>query len=128
MFLYLSDVTAENGPFEFVRGSQKGGALEGKIPGSVFGPGGQRRKLSAEELAPYAEEMERNRAVCTGRAGTLVIADTYGYHRGGYCKAGVRDLLGIHFATAANILQAPYRVDSAFSRSLSRFQRMVFGS
>ena len=128
MFLYLNDVTPENGPFEVVSGSHKGGALEGKLPGSVFGPKGQRRKLSDEELAPYAEEMERNRAVCTGPAGTLVIADTYGYHRGGYCKAGVRDLLGIHYATAGNVLRVPDRIDAAFSRSLSTFQRMVFGT
>lgn len=127
VFLYLNDVGPENGPTEFVRGSNKQGALGSIPPGRDRDEFGIRKYPSEAELQPYAEVMEKNRVTCTAKAGTLIFVDSYGYHRGGYCKEGHRDMMIFHFATAANLHHVGYKIEGDFGKSLSKFMRIVFG-
>ena len=86
VFLYFSDVDENAGPFEYVRQS-----AEGQKYGHLW-PWGE-----SETRYPPTEELERDipsedRILATGRAGTLVICDTSGFHRGGYARSAPRVL------------------------------------
>ncbi len=83
VFLYFSDVDEEAGPFEYVRQSAEGGKY-----GALW-PWGEAARY------PPADELERtipalDRLLATGPAGTLVICDTSGFHRGGYARSKPR--------------------------------------
>lgn len=80
VFLYLNDVDESAGPFVYVRESRHGLKY-----GNVFP---QRPPIGRY---PPKEEVEkridpRDIAVGTGKAGTLVFADTTGLHYGGYAR------------------------------------------
>jgi hypothetical protein len=85
VFLYLSDVDENAGPFEYLQDSQ---------PGNRFGhlwPWGE------EKAKPTDEEMESAapgaaRLTMTGPAGTVIFCDTSGFHRGGFAKTTPRVL------------------------------------
>ena len=86
VFLYFSDVDEDAGPFEYIRQS-----AEGSTYGHLW-PWG-----AAETRYPPTEELERivpesDRVLATGPAGTLVICDTSGFHRGGYARSKPRIL------------------------------------
>lgn len=75
-FLHLEDCTIDNGPFEYIEGSQ----------------GNQRLELCPKcSYAKTVVEMPPNVVrTFTVPAGTLVIADTSGIHRGGRVISGQR--------------------------------------
>jgi hypothetical protein len=86
VFLYFSDVDADAGPFEYVRQSAEGGKYGHLWPWGA-----------SEGRYPPSDELERlvdpaDRVLATGRAGTLVICDTSGFHRGGYARTTPRIL------------------------------------
>ncbi len=86
VFLYFSDVDEEAGPFEYVRQSAEGGKY-----GELW-PWGE-----SDTRYPPTEELEHavsssDRLLATGPAGTLVICDTSGFHRGGYARSKPRVL------------------------------------
>lgn len=86
VFLYFSDVDEEAGPFEYVRQSAEGGAYGHLWPWGK----GETRYPPTEELERLIPESER--VLATGPAGTLVICDTSGFHRGGYARSKPRVL------------------------------------
>jgi hypothetical protein len=80
VFLYFSDVDTESGPFEYVPGSTAGGPYADLFP---WGEG--------DAWYPPVDELERlvpesDRMLVTAPAGTVVICDTSGFHRGGYAR------------------------------------------
>lgn len=86
VFLYFSDVDEESGPFEYVRQS-----AAGRKYGDLW-PWGD-----SDVRYPPDDELERaipssDRLLATGTAGTLVICDTSGFHRGGYVRSKPRVL------------------------------------
>ena len=86
VFLYFSDVDEEAGPFEYIPDSAEGGRYGHLWP---WGKGSPRY--------PPTEELERaiptsDRLSATGPAGTVVICDTSGFHRGGYARSRPRVL------------------------------------
>ena len=146
IFLYLNDVE-ENGPFEYLVGSHGRGPLSRKF--NVIGEDGYRAYAPNDEMEklvadlPYFElsrvpEGERTgsaapwdgkaaRLLCTGPAGSLIVADTFGLHRGGYVRSGHRDLIMTTFSTNSNVHKPHFKVTPEFARGLSPFMRMVFG-
>lgn len=85
MFTYLSDVDEEAGPFEYIRASPGGGKY-----GSLF-------PWEKEEVYPPEDELtgaidEEDFLTLTGSAGTVVICDTSGFHRGGFARSKPRIL------------------------------------
>ncbi len=113
MFIYLEDVEEGGGPFTYLRGSHpKGPGRRLRLPGQ------------SRELAPRAPDGAPERAgagervlAATGRAGTLVFADTLGYHRGGFAVRTDRLLLQCLYASPAadrhRMLGVPDGVDAA---------------
>lgn len=75
VFLFLEDVTADSGPFEYVASSQDGGFAE-LCPA---------RRYPEHDIDPLIPAAAKRRFVAP--AGTLVFANTSGLHRGGYTKS-----------------------------------------
>lgn len=79
VFFYLTDIGAEQGPHEYVRGSHA--------------------RQTLDTSAAIAEEMlwqhydPKTTLVITGSAGTSFMADTFGIHRGQLPSTGVRLML-----------------------------------
>ena len=76
-FLYLEDVTLENGPFAYIRKSHKAHFFRYKnlIKDQHRNP---ETGFSHEDF----KSMQHNEEYLTGKAGTLIIADVAGLHRG----------------------------------------------
>ncbi|WP_230479315.1 MULTISPECIES: phytanoyl-CoA dioxygenase family protein [Burkholderia] len=71
LFAYFADVGAGNGAMRYARGTHRKGAQGSRI-----------------EIAPAS--LDRQAVSCDGPAGTLVFADTRGYHRAGDFTQGER--------------------------------------
>jgi hypothetical protein len=85
VFLYLSDVDAEAGPFEYIKSSATGGRY------GYLWPWGESKRY------PPPDSLERRVApedffTGTGAAGTLIMCDTGGFHRGGFARTKPRVL------------------------------------
>jgi hypothetical protein len=85
VFTYFSDVDAEAGPFEYLRGSPTGGKY-----GSLW-------PWQDTEVYPAQDEFllavdEADCTMLTGPPGTMVICDTSGFHRGGFARSKPRIL------------------------------------
>jgi len=85
VFLYFSDVDEEAGPFEYVAGSAEGGKY-----GHLWPWGEAERYPPNDELEAAIDPADR--ILATAPEGTLVICDTSGFHRGGYCRSKPRIL------------------------------------
>ena len=146
IFLYLNGVEEKNGPFEYFSGTHGRGPL-----GRIFnrtGPDGIRIYPDDKEMQEFlrpipliklheVEESKRHgsqapwagkpsRVLCTGPAGTLIFADTFGLHRGGYVQEGHRDLIMTTFSTNTNVHKPHFEVTPEFAERLSPFMRKVF--
>lgn len=96
-FVYLSDVGAGHGPFEYVPGSQPGGPHHSVRPWVPMGYG----RVLDEDLAKSvpAETI----ATFTGPKGTLILCNTSGLHRGGFATAGPRVLATATYCSPASL-------------------------
>lgn len=91
LFVYLSDIGPENGPFTYVRGTNFHGRHRGilaRLPSGTIETG------IMERCVPRGEWLEVN-----GSAGTAIFAETSGVHRGGRNTAGVRLMLVGEYAS-----------------------------
>lgn len=94
-FIYLTDVDESSGPFIYVkrsaRGHTWGSFYPQKPPNGRYPPeGAVERHISAEHIQ-----------TCTGRAGTVIFADTSGLHKGGYATEKRRVMSTTGFVTKA---------------------------
>lgn len=92
IFIYLTDVHAENGPHSFVKGSHKTSG----IPGELLARGYAR--LTDQEIAThYSSE----RIVeFPGQRGTIIVEDTRGLHKGKLVETGDRLVLQLQFSNS----------------------------
>jgi hypothetical protein len=95
-FVYLVDVDAETGPFEYVPRSAPGGELEALWPWRPLG-----------ENYPPENELEQRidgKAVTfTAPKGTIIFCNTSGFHRGGFAKSRARVLATFTWDSAASL-------------------------
>jgi hypothetical protein len=99
-FIYLSDVDEDCGPFSYIPGTHPFGELAHIVPHHKD----QRRVLDDEmEMELPAQSW----MTCTGPAGTMVVADTVGYHRGGKPKRGNRVVITFTYTSGA-LFERPY--------------------
>lgn len=92
---YLNDVDEQNGPFQYIRGSHRKGNVIRNYLNKVFKPGQYR--FTEDEISNYLAENNKKVESVTGKAGTLVYADTKGIHRGKPVEQGVRYVLFCYF-------------------------------
>ena len=92
--LYLSDVD-ENGPFEYVSGTQKWYSLFFGILFCKVSSGANR--ISNESVDLFLKSKAYSRVTFKASRGTLIIFDSYGIHRGSPLKRGIRYALTNYF-------------------------------
>jgi hypothetical protein len=74
-FIYLEDVDERTGPFTYMPKTHMFGEYAGVTPGGS----GKNRFTDEEMKAPLGIDKAR---IVTGKAGTMIFCDTYGFHRG----------------------------------------------
>ncbi|CAN7315958.1 phytanoyl-CoA dioxygenase family protein [Bradyrhizobium sp. LjRoot220] len=103
--LYLSDVGPENGPFEYVAGSQKKWrAIFDTAVGNLPSAPSTRYEPALVDRLLSRYHIQASRFL--GKAGTLLLVNTTGIHRGRPLKAGSRYAL-------TNYYYHPYQIDRA---------------
>jgi hypothetical protein len=98
-FLYLNDVSDEEAPFVYVKKSHRGGSWRTSLERDIELKG---NKGSLGSFFPWqAEEIFKEYGLepkaCTGKAGTLILTDTRGLHRGTVLRKNRRVLLANYF-------------------------------
>lgn len=92
--LYLSDVTMDNGPFQYFRGSHKRFYKIRNYIADLSQGFSDIVRYSDEHVAKLPQE---DLVTCTAKAGDLVLFNSSGVHRGMPTKSGVRYALTIYF-------------------------------
>jgi Phytanoyl-CoA dioxygenase (PhyH) len=95
VFVYFTDVDEGAGPFQYIKGSPEGGrygelwpwsrAMSSRVPWA-------RRRLYPSEKRVEKRIPADDVATITAPAGTVIICDTSGLHRGGFAKRRPRVL------------------------------------
>lgn len=90
VFIYMNDVDAGAGPFEYVPGSARGGPYAEEWPWVPFG----------NDLYPPQDEFEQKIPTdavrtLTAPAGTVIFCNTSGFHRGGFATERPR-IMGVY--------------------------------
>lgn len=93
-FVYLADVPVGAGPFAYAAGTHRCRDRELGVQ-TVFD--GMNHRVPSDQAVGL---LPRER-VLTGPAGTVVLADTLGYHRGGWATDTERTVLQIRYASGA---------------------------
>lgn len=110
-FFYLTDVTPETGPHCFVAGSHR------RKPRTLL----RDSRISDEEMRKYYSEDEI--IEITGPSGTIIAADTRGFHKGKPLLSGDRLILEFEFATS--LFGADYASIPLNERFTDAFRRAV---
>ncbi|HEX4140201.1 MAG TPA: hypothetical protein VHY09_07620 [Candidatus Methylacidiphilales bacterium] len=74
-FIYFNDVDMQTGPFSYLRGTHMFGRHANLQPG-----GSSKNRFSDEEIVAPLSMADAQ--INTGPAGTMILCDTYGFHRG----------------------------------------------
>jgi hypothetical protein len=106
LFLYLSDVDENSGPLSYIRGSQPGGRYGSIYPNNP--PTGSFPPDGALENDLPTEEMYS----CAGDAGTLLLYDACGFHRGGCTTNKPRIMLVATYASDAALDPLTYTLQN----------------
>jgi len=105
VFIYLSDVGPENGPFCYIPKTHPFSSGAGTVPIHKD----KKRILDDEMLSAIPTE---SWIACTGPAHTMIIADTVGYHRGGKPATGTRLLITFTYTSGTPLVKRALRVMS----------------
>jgi hypothetical protein len=118
-FIYLTDVDDECGPFTYVPGTHPFGARNQTLARLKT-----KQRLTDETMASSLPPAEWR--VCTGKAQTLILADTVGYHRGGKPTAGHRRILiTFTYTSSTPITERRLRVRAVPAWATSALQRFA---
>jgi len=120
MFLYLTDVDEESGPFIYFKESHHLGRYRNVFP-TAPPAGSYPSAKDVERVAP-----KENIETCIGKAGTIIFCETTGIHKGGYATSKERLMFTAMYtsllATSPIAFKYPYNFD-AQSGKLSYIQR-----
>lgn len=113
IFVYLSDVDDTNGPHEYISGSHRD--YEDHIPLNY--------KVSQRLSDDYLQKVypkDRFKSF-TGQAGTVIITDSNGFHKGKPLLCGHRQLLQLEFACSLYFNYLPSFNDSSLTPNYREF-------
>jgi hypothetical protein len=97
VFVYLSDVNEASGPFTYAPGTHGKGSIR-KVPASFLEGGVPRtRDEQMAEVVPADRWIK-----CLGPQGTIVFADTRGFHKGGLALKNDRIMYTCMFTSPAS--------------------------
>jgi hypothetical protein len=115
MFVYLSNVDKGAGPFTYAPGSHPKGKLR-RAPAHFLE--GNVMRSNDEQMA---EAIPRERWLpCVGPKGTIVFADTRGYHRGGLARERDRLMYTCMFTSPASQSEEFFRRTVPLARPASK--------
>jgi len=97
MFLYVSDVDETSGAFNYVSGTHPKGKRRQLAP--YFLEGGVARSNDEQMAEAVSPEHWKK---CTGPRGTIIFADTRGYHKGGLARSRDRIMYTCMFTSPAS--------------------------
>ena len=118
-FIYLVDVDADTGPFEYVPRSAPGGELERLWPWRPLG----------ENYPPedeFAQHVNGHSVTFTAPRGTIIFCNTSGFHRGGFAKEKPRVLATLTWDSPASLKalsERNYVFEAPADATLSNVQR-----
>ena len=98
VFVYLKDVGSGAGPFTYAPKTHRKGVLRGREP-EFFMENGVRRTTD-EQMSAIVPQADWLRA--TGAKGTIIFADTRGFHKGGEAKTDDRLMFTAMFTSPAS--------------------------
>lgn len=128
VFLYLDDVDEGAGPFTYAPGTHRSGSHSSIQPEFIM-EGNVRRTTDEQMVKVYPRE---NWKVGTGSKGTIIFADTRGYHKGGEARNKDRMMFTCMYTSPASqskdLLRFPKNFDaSGLSREQKRALRIPQG-
>lgn len=97
VFLYLSEVDEGAGPFTYARGSHPKGMARGEAAYSLEGHVRRSTDAQMAEVIPSERWFKG-----VGPKGTIIFADTRGYHRGGLARERARVMYTAMFTSQAS--------------------------
>jgi hypothetical protein len=98
VFLYLDDVDEGSGPFTYAPGTH-GKGRHRTIKPEYFMEGGVMRTTDDQMAAAYPRDKWK---VGTGKKGTIIFADTRGYHKGGEARTKDRLMFTCMYTSPAS--------------------------
>ena len=98
IFIYLTDVTEKNGPFYYASGTHLEGTIKKKPP--FFLENGKVERSTDEQMATVVPKTSWQNGIAP--RGTIVFADTHGYHKGGHVQEGRRLLFVAMYLSQAS--------------------------
>jgi hypothetical protein len=99
MFVYLTDVNEESGPLIYAPGTHAQGSIK-SVPESFKEPETTARRSNDAQMSAVVPKDKWITAV--GPKGTVVFADTRGYHKGGFVREGNRIVYNAMFTSQAS--------------------------
>lgn len=114
MFIYLSDVDEQAGPFTYVLGSQDGGAWHKTLPATPP------RSFYPPEGAVEKEIPSDAIRVGTAPAGTVIFCDTMGLHRGGYATGKERIMFTAEYSSTGSLIPLRYQYPNDFDEQIKK--------
>ena len=118
VFIYLSDVKEHSGPFSYIPRTQPFGAAVEQARRC-----GNSLRLSDAKVSKVFPPSTWK--VCTGSAGSMILADTVGYHRGGKPTSGVRILATFTYTSATPMMTRKMQVPAMPSWASLPIQRFA---
>jgi len=111
--LYLSDVSDDNGPFQYVVGSNTKASVLRTLD---LHHGANLKRFLSDDLEPWCQRHQERIETITGSAGDVILVDTRGLHRGKPIVSETRYAL-------TNYYSAAHRVDELAPdfRKLAKF-------
>lgn len=97
-FLYLGDVDEGTGPFTYAPGTHRKGEHHLLQPDFILE--GNVRRTTDDQMAKVFSRCDWK--ACTGEKGTIVFADTRGYHKGGEARTGDRMMFTCMYTSQAS--------------------------
>lgn len=95
--MYLSDVRADNGPFQYVAGSHGKASVLRTL---ALHDGPNLKRFRADDLARWCEKHQERIDTIVGSAGDVILVDTRGLHRGMPIVSGTRYALTNYYSAA----------------------------
>ena len=115
VFIYLTDVEEESGPFTYVLQSHAGGRWRRLFPQKQFG----RRGMYPPEGAVDEVVPKTDIRVCTGRTGTVIFCDTTGLHKGGYSLSKPRSMSTSVYVAEGDMTKRKFKYPTDFKEQIS---------
>jgi ectoine hydroxylase-related dioxygenase (phytanoyl-CoA dioxygenase family) len=123
VFIYLTDVTTENGPHCFIEGSHRTGGIPSRLLSKGY------TRIDDEEVSRYytADKFVEFKA----QAGTIILEDTRGLHKGLAVRKGDRLMLQLQFSNSlfgARYPRSTFRSMTAELRSMAEAYPAIYGN